>query len=243
MSGLDAYLSELADRAAGRADRDVVLWPRTPIDAQRMQEIIAGRVGAADAQTLHPRSRSYRIAAIASALADLGLVAPDATVIDIACGDALIVTHVQRTRPALRCHGVDLYLDAFPSHALARAAGVRLWRVLLQDLFAQAPPRPVDLAVMLNTYRGWENADLRDDERGLPALADAWFDAGARWIAMTMRGEQVGPWRRRGYRALDWGSGEDDSRLVLLTRERVPPRLRVAAAAVRLRAARAQPLA
>src|SRR4051812_43406666 len=87
MDRLEAYLRELEDRASDREAGDVVLWPRTPIEPEKMQEIISGRVGAADDQTLHPRSRSNRIAAIAGGLADLGAIPPDATVMDIACGD------------------------------------------------------------------------------------------------------------------------------------------------------------
>jgi hypothetical protein len=237
-AALDAHLAELEERASASADADRVLWPRTPIDDGEMQRIIGGRVGASDLQPEDSRSRPHRIGRAVAALVDAGAVPATPTVIDIACGDALILLEVQRRVGAAACFGVDLHVGAFAPHSEARAAGVVLRRVLIQDLFAARPPAPIDVAVMLNTYRGWANADLREEEQDLPVLSDAWFDEAARFVLLTMRSDQVPAWRERGYAAVDLGRGEDDSRMVLLSRERIPPAVRGRAALIRARHAR-----
>jgi hypothetical protein len=218
----DDYLAGLQQPIEPGSTDDVVLWPRTPIELQTIQSRIAQRVGASDRRPRHPLSRSFRVARIVHDLIAGGAVARRPIVLDIACGDAIVLTNVQRRNASALCHGVDLHVDAFPSHAAARAAGVRLWRVLIQDLFAAPPPRQIDVAVMLNTYRGWESADLRPNEQGLPELADAWFTAAARFVLLTMKRSQIEPWSQRGYHVLDLGTGEDDSRLTLLSREEIP---------------------
>lgn len=158
-------------------------------------------------------------------------------VIDIACGDARVLLETSRRAPDAHCFGVDLHVGAFAPHSDALALGVELRRVLIQDLFAEPAPVPVDFAVMLNTYRGWDSADLRDDEADLPSLADGWFDASARFTLLTMRADQIEDWRTRGYRHLDLGRGEDESRMVILTREPVGASLRARAGLIRARAA------
>jgi hypothetical protein len=233
--GLDGHLAELESRAALMPAEEQMLWPRTPINDDDMQRIIGGRVGASDQQTGDSRSRPHRIARAVGALTTTGAVPAQPTVLDIACGDALVLLEVKRRVPSAACFGVDLHVGAFAAHRHARAAGVVLRRVLIQDLFAAPPPAPIDVAVMLNTYRGWENADLRKHEEHLPHLADSWFDEAARFVLLTMRGDQVPMWRARGYAALDLGRGEDDSRLTLLTRQPVPSTLRARAAVIRTR--------
>jgi hypothetical protein len=232
---LDAHFSELELRHTVEELQEHVLWPRTPIDADEMQRIIGLRVGASDREPAHPRSRPARVAAATRALRASGVLPGRPSVVDIACGDALVLIEVKRRCPLADCYGLDLNIGAFPSHETARESGIALHRVLIQDLFTARTPVQVDLAVMLNTYRGWESADLRDSERDLPRQADAWFDDAARCVLMTMRNDQLPAWRERGYATLDLGSGEDASRMVLLLRDPVPAGLRQAVAWIRLR--------
>ena len=237
-STLDAHLAELEVRASSASDEEKVLWPRTPIDDGEMQRIIGLRVGASDLQAHDSRSRPHRVARIVRALSRAGAIPSAPTVLDIACGDALVLLEVQRRLPAAACFGVDLHLGAFKPHQEAQQAGAILRRVLIQDLFDARPPEKLDVAVMLNTYRGWANADLRQHERDLPQRADAWFDEVPRYVVMTMRSDQIPAWRERGYTEIDLGRGEDDSRMVLLTRERISPQVGRGAALIRARHAR-----
>ena len=229
MTGLDAYLAELE---AGLDESKVdsgLLWPRTPLDGEEYQERISQRVGVSDVAVDDPHSRPNRMVRLIARLRDVGVVPADFSLVDIACGDGLILLELKRRFPESSCFGVDLNAGVFPAHREAEAAGVVMRRVLIQDLFAAAAPRQFDLALMLNTYRGWENADLPEEDRDLPRAADAWLEANARLIVLTATADQLPPWRERGFAVTDFGPGEDDSRLVLVSREPLPLRLRAGA--------------
>jgi hypothetical protein len=216
MSGQGEYLEGLAERA-GSDLSSRVLWPRTPI-GDEIQERIRERVGAGDADVDDPRSRPPRVVAALARLQDAGALPASFTVLDIACGDALVLLAIAARFSAAECHGVDINVGRFSAHAAAASAGVQLWPVPIQELVRELPHEPFDAVLMLNTYRGWESADLREDEQDLPARMDAWLAGAARHLLLTARAEQLDAWRRRGYDVDDLGPGEEDSRLVLMTR-------------------------
>lgn len=221
-SWLDDWLSELeAQRSSAELDEHL-LWPRTPI-GDEIQDRIRERVGVSDLDVNDSRSRTARIVAQVRRLMDRGRL-PDAsgTVLDIACGDALILTAVRRAFPHLDVHGIDLHIGAFPAHRAAADAGVQLHRVLIQDLFGVVPPTPIDVVLMLNTYRGWENADLSKRDVNLPGEADAWLRRNARYIIVTATKAQLERWRADGFAVGDLGAGEERSRLACIARHRLP---------------------
>jgi SAM-dependent methyltransferase len=227
--GLDAYLAELEAGLDESKANSGLLWPRTPLDGAEYQARISQRVGVSDVAVDDPHSRPNRIVRLVACLRDAGIMPAAFSLVDIACGDGRILLELKHRFPESSCFGVDLNAGVFPAHREAEAAGVVMRRVLIQDLFAVPPPRQFDLALMLNTYRGWENADLPEDDRDLPRIADEWLGANARLIVLTATADQLPPWRERGFAVTDFGPGEDDSRLVLVSREPLPLRLRVAA--------------
>lgn len=232
---LDAYLGGLeADLDESKADA-ALLWPRTPLDGAGYQAKITERVGVSDAENTDPHSRSYRMVRLVGGLRDAGLVPEDFALVDIACGDGLILLELKRRFPQSRCFGVDLNAGVFPAHKDAEAEGVVLRRVLIQDLFAAPAPQPFDLALMLNTYRGWENADLSDADRDLPRMADEWMSAHAKLIVLTATVDQLDPWREREFVVTDFGPGEENSRLVVISRDPLPLKIRAAAWVARRR--------
>ena len=214
----DAQLSDWLEKRAGDGGEAALLWPRTPI-GDEIQDRIRERVGVSDFDSSDPRSRPKRIV---SMLRRLSALPSGFSVLDIACGDALVLTSIKREFPEADVHGIDINVGAFAKHSTAEAAGVHLHRVSIQALFAEDPPRPFDVALMLNTYRGWESADLPEAEQDLPAVTDIWLRNNAGTIFLTAKPEQLEGWTGAGWSIADLGRGEDQSRLVCLSRDRLP---------------------
>jgi hypothetical protein len=137
--------------------------------------------------------------------------------VDLSCGDAVVLWQVQQAFPASACFGVDCNRGLFATNASASEAGVRLYKGYLQHVFALDPPEPFDLVTMLNTYRGWESADLRPEEQRLPALADAWFAKNTRYAIVTAVPAQIERLRREGWDVEELGKGEDASRMICIS--------------------------
>ncbi len=206
---LERYLFELQGQAEGVAPGDVILWPRTPMDA--MQEQVRRMVGVPDIPG-DERSRLYRIIEYLQTIDD-GVK----TVFDICCGDALILYYIKCIFSEWNCYGLDLAAGDIKTHRMVRKAGVRLFKATLQDLVASEPPERFDVVMMLNTYRSWFSADLREHEAGLPQAVNSWLMRFARFAILTATLEQARAWKALGCDVVDLGRGEQKSRLVVVT--------------------------
>lgn len=215
------YLRNLDVLAAQSRKEDLYLWPRTPMGHDHQDEIVE-RVGVSDYDVTNRRSRPAQIIRQIRTLIRHGLLREDFSLLDITCGDAIVVWQIKKAFPLAQCHGVDCNKDKFGPHNMVQLDGVGLFSGFIQHLFASDPPAPFDLALMLNTYRGWESADLRDHERGLPELADTWFERNARYTFLTATDRQIAHWRRRNFVVMKIGRGEDDSTMICVSRSRVP---------------------
>jgi hypothetical protein len=218
---LRSYLLEVAK--AGRESKldNLYLWPRTPLE--KIQERIRRRIGASDTDSHLSYSRPGIIAAALHELRTAGLIPAAFTLIDVACGDAIVIKTLKEIFPEAAIFGVDCNVDRISSHGGVRAVGVELFPGYIQDLFQMVSPEPWDVVVMLNTYRGWQSADLREHERDLPQLADAWFIQNARYLVLTLTREQISHFRVKGFQVVLLGKGEDDSLAALLTLDAPPP--------------------
>jgi hypothetical protein len=72
---------------------------------------------------------------------------------------------------------------------------------------------------MLNTYRGWESADLRESEQDLPQKADAWFARNSRFVIITATRDQIARLSCEGWFVETLGKGEDESTMICMSRE------------------------
>lgn len=215
------YLQTIEQQADGSAYAQHYLWPRTMLNAMQYRTWL--RIGATDEQTWLPFSRPALINGVLAALRDEGAIPADFTILDIACGDALVMKAVKETYPEARVFGSDCNLDQFDTHPAVRAAGVGMHGGYLQDLFRTPPPARWDMAVMLNTYRGWESADLREHEQDLPELADQWLFTHARYAFLTVTEKQIRRFTAQGLEVLRIGRGEDNSIAVVVTRDGALP--------------------
>ena len=220
MTALEQYLWGLHEKAHEIHPADVVLWPRTPIGD--MQRQVRQFVGVGDDRPSDERSRPYRIIEYLQTIDNGGSL----TVLDICCGDALIIHSIhmafaeeiteKRIFEAWKCYGLDLLIGEMQTHKWIRKSGVGLFRATLQDLFASDPVERFDVAMMLNTYRGWESADLRVYESELPMMADRWLRLNCERAILTATTGQVRVWEARGCEVIDLGRGEQKSRLIVV---------------------------
>lgn len=199
------WLEDL-ERKTAELDADLLLWPNTPL--LNLQGRIRERVGAGDRDVSNPASRPARIVKALREVKPVG-------VLDICCGDALVLKAVKDAL-GVPCYGVDLTLD-IPGQAEAKAAGVKLYRVALQALVDSIPPDCCDVTMMLNTYRGWQDAGLRTNEATLPDKVTAWLANYSLRSVLTVSPDQFRELAVTNY-VQDLGPGEGDkSRLVLVT--------------------------
>jgi hypothetical protein len=217
-SSLDDFLKEVEGRAATSDLAQYYLWPRTPI-GDEIQDRIRQRVGAGDLDRSNPSSRPAVILRFLKDRIAAGALPANASILDIACGDAAVLLRLQQEAPALQTFGVDCNKGKFPLHLEAERAGVGLRAGYIQHLFAANAPVPFDVVLMLNTYRGWESADLRPHEEDLPRLADAWFTRNGRITIVTATRRQIRRLKKEGWTLGHLGKGEDDSLMVALSRD------------------------
>ena len=206
------YFARIEQLGEGSEYKEFYLWPRTPLGDDH-QQVIAKRVGVSDREVQDPRSRPGMIIQLILDLQRRGVIGEDFSVLDIACGDALVLWQVKKRFPDSSCYGVDCNKGVFATHALVEADGVKLYSGYIQHLFHNNVHKksPFDLVLMLNTYRGWQHADLREHERFLPQMADTWFERNARYVVLTASPPQIPKLRERGFRIKKLGKGEDKS--------------------------------
>lgn len=215
------YLRNLESLAAQCRQEDLYLWPRTPMGHDHQGEIVE-RVGVSDYDVDNRSSRPALIIRQIQTLIRHGLVGADFSLYDIACGDAIVLWQIKKAFPQAWCYGVDCNKGKFGTHDMVQLRGVKLFNGYIQQLFASDPPVPFDLALMLNTYRGWESADLREHELELPRLADAWFAHNARYTIVTATGLQIRRLKQLGFVVARLGKGEDDSTMVCTSKSMLP---------------------
>lgn len=197
------------------------LWPRTPIQADLQKEIVQ-RIGVSDFDLSQQHSRPSQIIRLVRALLNERLVGDDFSILDLPCGDAIVLWQIKRSFPLANCYGLDCNKGLFDTHDMVRRDGVSLYRAFIQDLFSIDCEEPFDLALMLNSYRGWKYAELRPHEQNLPQLADKWFEKNVRFTVLTATDSQVSHLCDLGFSAIEVGKGEDDSKMVCISRSCLP---------------------
>ena len=201
------WLMELESGAAEAA----YLWPRTPVG--NLQAECWRRVGASDWNMEHPNCRAGNIVDTLRELADNGLLRRRFTVLDLCCGDGVVLLQIGRAFLEAKCYGVDLL--SYPTHRLAeRRGGVAFYKAPLQAVIDSKPPAIVDVCLMLNTFRGWDKADLPVEDSNLPQRTLRWMRDHCRYLFLTIHQPQEDWLRREGLFFWPVGRGEDASRLV-----------------------------
>ena len=205
MTGLGNWLSSLTGKGGG-----AYLWPKTP--RSNLQVEAWRRVGYSD---LHPYlGRAMDIISLLDEMLENHLLPESFTCLDICCGDALILWRIQRHFGYCQCYGIDLNAGQYRDHERMQRAGVQLYPVALQTLVQNDAPEVFDVAIMLNTWRGWEKADLPLRDKDLPQLTELWLKRNARYFITTAERQQQEEMKQRGWWLWKFGKGEDASSLI-----------------------------
>ena len=217
----DAYLSQLEAMALNEDFERYYLWPRTPI-RDTLQEEVTQRVGASDFDLSQEHSRPSQIIKFISKLLSERLIGEYFSILDLPCGDAVVLWQIKKTFRFANCYGLDCNKGVYKTHETIQREGVFLYRAFLQHLFSSDPPEPFDLVVMLNTYRGWKYAALRQHEQNVPELANRWFGKNARFTVLTATDAQVDHLLNLGFLTAQLGKGEDDSKMICISTSCLP---------------------
>lgn len=185
------------------------LWPRTPV--LNIQAEIWRRMGASDYNLDHPDSRAGNIVRMLKDMQANDLLPQMPTVLDIFCGDGVILWQVQRLLGRAQCFGIDV--REYPEHELAQNAGVQFFYFPAQTLISHDPPGRFDVVFMLNTFRGWDKADLPQNDRDLSQRLLSWIIHNVRYCIVTATQEQIVALREQGWWTFCIGRGEDDTQL------------------------------
>jgi hypothetical protein len=214
------YLKNLEEVSLKSDPALYYLWPRTPIGNDHQDKILQ-RVGISDYEVHNRHSRSSKIIRQIEILIKTRLIKEDFSILDIACGDAIILWQIKKMFPKANCYGIDCNKGKFSTHSVVQSDGVQLFNVFIQHLFASPLEIPFDLALMLNTYRGWDSAELRENERNLPDLVDRWFEKNALYTILTATATQM-KYLRDNFEISNLGKGEDDSTMICISARPMP---------------------
>lgn len=181
------------------------LWPNTPV--ANIQAEIWRRCGASDWNMADPNSRPALLADTLQEMVANGLIPERFHLLDIFCGDGVILWQMRKRFSLAKLWGLDL--RQYPTHEQASNVGVTF---IYQDVrrFIEAD-QAVDVAVMLNTFRGWDRSGCEAD---LPGRVLTWLQRNARFVIVTATEAQIAMLKDAGWWVWDIGPGEDDSDMV-----------------------------
>ena len=216
---IENYLSELEEIAKNSDLKNMYLWPRTP-DTKTHQDKIIERVGVSDWEDKNPLSRPYKVIKELSKLLENNKLQNNFSIVDITCGDAIVLSRVKNAFPNAYAYGVDCFKDKFETHQACYKQGIKIYNGYIQDMFNINLPEYVrfDVAVMFNSYRGWESADLRECEKNLPLLADEYFASQVRYTFLTATSNQIVQLKNKGFNVKFLGNGEDNSLMIVMSK-------------------------
>ncbi len=212
------FFTRVEDKGRNANFEDYYLWSRTaPPEAH--QEKIMQRVGATDYDVTNPRSRTHSLLKFISFLIEKGLITQCFTLADICGGDAVVSEVLKKNFPFAEIIVQDCLKGKFDSHEYASEIGVKIYGGFLQHVVTEdLTLEKLDILMMLNTFRGWESEDLRQHEQNLPSQTFSWLTRNSRFVIVTATQTQITDINSLGYDVADLGDGEDNSRMVCISR-------------------------
>lgn len=219
MTSAEKYLKAIQESGKSSKLEDLYLWPGTP-ETDTLQNQIKNSVGARDDDVNNPKSRTYKIhKEMKHLLTNKG---GHIRVVDICCGDGIVLLELKKSIPEIEGYGIDCNIDKFSTHEACRNAGIHLIKGYLQhvmnpDIARQIGDEKFEFVLMLNTYRGWEYANLREEEKMLPQWADEFFFKYANYSFITASGHQIISLMKKGFDVKILGRGEGVAILIVLT--------------------------
>lgn len=201
------YFEDLEGQCRGLDEKDFILWPTTDIN-EKIQWWIKERYGCED----DINTKGSRPDVIAKTIDE---VFPEKNfmMLDICCGDAIILTQLKKRYPNSTAIGFDINKGKFEQHKEAENVGVKLYYGIIQKLFRENLPQRIDLVIMLNTFRSWHTARLREHEKDLPQVSQKWLVDNSKHLILTVNDDQLNFFKSKGnVRIL--GKGEEKSHFI-----------------------------
>ena len=212
------FFAGLEERGSHVAFDDFYLWKNTPPPPDSHQEKIIQRVGASDYDVDNPKSRSHLIINFIGKLIQSGRIPYPFAMTDICGGDAIIGTKIKEYFPQAEVIVQDCFKGKFSTHEEAIERGVKLYGGYLQHLVESNLEDKLDVVTMLNTFRGWESAQLRAHEQDIPLKTLQWFERNAKFFIVTATLPQIRFLKERGLTIELLGNGEDASKMICVSK-------------------------
>lgn len=212
---LKCFLAKIENVGHREKFDSLYLWPRTPMTPHHQDKILE-RVGATDYDINNPRSRSHSIVTQLQKFIAQGKLDEDFNIVDLCCGDAIVLGMVKSSFPQAFCAGVDCLKGKFETHKMVIDNGVDLYYGFLQNFLDYSPDKKIDVLLMLNTYRGWDSADLRESEKDTPNKFDDWVIKNVKYTVVTATVEQIYRLKEQGKNVKIIGPGEDNSHMIVI---------------------------
>lgn len=208
------HFNKIEDKCEKMNCNDFLLWPTTEIN-QNIQKWIKKRYGCIDSIDIE-NSRPAIIRKKISELIDCKKIDLSFSMLDICCGDALILLQIKRFFPNCEAIGFDLNKNKFESHQSAIDGGVKLYGGFVQELFSVDLPFKMDVGIMLNTFRSWHTARLKDRDKDIPIVSKEWLLRNFKYLILTINNEQLIDIRANNYNVEVIGIGEEKSYFVCI---------------------------
>ena len=171
---------------------DKVLWKNTPIDTEKIQsDIERFYTGVSDFNREDERSRPFGVLKAIKELVDTDQIPENFTLLDIACGDAIIIDFIKTHYPKATIVGLDPNKNKFDYHEKAQKNGVILINSYIQSLVESDVPQKIDVITMFNTCRAWAHSQKRENESNLPTTCDKWILRNSKFALLTMNSNQI----------------------------------------------------
>ena len=209
------FFAAVEERGSQVEFNDFYLWPNTPPPPNSHQNKIIQRVGVSDSDIADKRSRTHLLIDFIENLIARGEISSLFVLADICGGDAIIGTKLKEHFPNAEIIVQDCFKEKFSTHAQAIEVGVKLYGGWLQHLVEEdLSNEQLEIVMMLNTFRGWQSAQLRPHEQDLPLKTLQWLERNSKFFIVTATEPQIGFLEKRGLTLELLGKGEDDSYMI-----------------------------
>lgn len=208
MQSILDYFSNIEKKCRDLNEKDFILWPTTDIN-EKIQNWIKERYGCEDDINKNGSRPNIISNIISNNFKD------NLSILDICCGDAIILNQLKIRFPNSTAIGFDINKGKFEQHKESDEIGVHLYYGIIQELFKNDLPEKIDIIIMLNTFRSWHTARLRDNEKDLPEISTKWLINNSKNLILTVNEDQLNYFKSiRKVKIL--GKGEEKSHFIFI---------------------------
>lgn len=181
-------------------------WTDTPLND--IQSNIKRKQGAYDYEVYNKNCRTTIIRDYIKELIFEGKIEKNFTLVDLFCGDAIIIRLLKQRFKLADITGVDIH--KFKEHEAAIDVGVKFKYEYVQEYIKDCRDK-IDIVLMMNTYRNFKTSNMT--ERDFRKI-NKWILKVANHAIVTVNISDIKKVKRRGFKPLKIGKGEASSDMV-----------------------------